>query len=435
MNIAVIGTGYVGTTTSVALAMNGHTVFAIDHDHEKVEKLNRSILPFYEDGMEEVLKNLVFKRKLSFTNNLNDCIDKCSILFITVGTPSLPDGLADLSFVEEVARKIGRFMNEYKVIVIKSTVPVGTGAKIKKMIENELNKRKLGITFDLISNPEFLREGKALHDALFPERIVIGCETERAQQSMKELYKDINTQVLFTTVIDAEMIKYASNAFLATKISFMNELSRFCEKIGADVTAVAKGIGMDSRIGPQFLQAGIGYGGSCFPKDVSALLALASKENTPLQIVQAASKINETQAEWFMEKVKKALRNLSEKRIAILGLTFKPQTDDIREAPSLKIIDYLIQNKAFITAYDPKGTEHVKKIYPDLCYTSTPLEAIKGADAVIIVTEWKEIMDIDWKNAINIVSSPFVFDGRNALDASTMKEFGYHYVGVGRQDS
>jgi UDPglucose 6-dehydrogenase len=192
---------------------------------------------------------------------------------------------------------------------------------------------------------------------------------------------------------------------------------------------------MDSRIGPQFLQAGIGYGGSCFPKDVSALLALASKENTPLQIVQAASKINETQAEWFMEKVKKALGNLSEKRIAILGLTFKPQTDDIREAPSLKIIDYLIQNKAFITAYDPKGTEHVKKIYPDLCYTSTPLDAIKGADAVIIVTEWREIMDIDWKNAINIVSSPFVFDGRNALDASTMKEFGYHYVGVGRQDS
>lgn len=435
MNIAVIGTGYVGTTTSVSLAINGHSVFAIDRDHEKVEMLKRSILPFYEEDMEELLKKLAFEGKLSFTTNLNDCIDKCSIFFITVGTPSLPDGLADLSFVEEVARKIGRIMNEYKVIVIKSTVPVGTGAKIKKMIENELNKRKLGITFDLISNPEFLREGKALHDAMYPERIVIGCETENAQKIMKDLYKDVSTKIFFTTVIDAEMIKYAANAFLATKISFINELARFCENIGANVNEVAKGIGMDSRIGPGFLQAGIGYGGSCFPKDVRALLTLASKENTPLNIIQAASKVNETQAEWFLEKVKKGLGTLSEKCIAILGLTFKPQTDDIREAPSLKIIKYLIQNKSFITAYDPQGTEHVKKIYPDIRYTSTPLEAIKGADAVIIVTEWKEIIDIDWKYAKSIVSTPLIFDGRNALDASTMMEYGYHYVGVGKQES
>jgi UDPglucose 6-dehydrogenase len=435
MNIAVVGTGYVGTTTSVALAMTGHTVFAIDQDPEKVKKLKQHILPFYEEGIEEVLKKLDFEGKLSFTTNLNDCIDKCSILFITVGTPSLPGGLADLSFVEDVARKIGRLMNEYKIIVIKSTVPVGTGAKIKKIIENELNRRKLGITFDLISNPEFLREGKALHDAMYPERIVIGCETENARQIMKDLYKDVRTKIFFTTVIDAEMIKYAANAFLATKISFINEMARFCEKIGANINEVAKGIGMDSRIGPLFLQAGIGYGGSCFPKDVRALLTLASKENTPLNIIQAASNVNETQAEWFMEKVKKELGTLSEKCIAILGLTFKPLTDDIREAPSLKIIKDLIQNKALITAYDPQGTEHVKKIYPDIRYTSTPLEAIKGADAIIIVTEWKEIIDIDWKNAKNIVSAPLIFDGRNALDPSTMIELGFHYVGVGKQDS
>jgi UDPglucose 6-dehydrogenase len=431
MNIGVIGTGYVGTTTSVALAMSGYTVFGIDQDPERIEKLNQSTLPFYEEGIEELLKKLIFEGNLSFTTNLNDCIDNSSILFITVGTPSLPDGLADLSFVEEVAKRIGRSINEYKIIVLKSTVPIGTGAKIKKIIESELNDRKLEIPFDLVSNPEFLREGKALYDALYPERIVIGCETENLQQIMRELYKDVSSKIFFTTVINAEMIKYASNAFLATKISFINEMARFCEKIGSNVNEVAKGIGMDSRIGPQFLQAGIGYGGSCFPKDVSALLAMASKENIPLNIIQAASKVNETQAEWFMEKVKKELGILSDKRIAVLGLSFKPQTDDIREAPSLKIINYLIQNKAFISAYDPQGTEHVKKIYPDIYYALTPIEAIKGADAVIIVTEWKEIIEIDWKNAINIVSTPIIFDGRNALDALTMLEFGYNYFGVG----
>jgi UDPglucose 6-dehydrogenase len=431
MNIAVIGTGYVGTTTSVALALSGHNVFAIDHDVEKVQKLKQGNLPFYEEGIEELLKNLSSNGKLSFTTQLEECIDKCSILFITVGTPSLLSGQADLSYVEEVARKIGRLMNDYKVVVMKSTVPVGTSTKMKKIIINELTKRNLNTSFDLISNPEFLREGKALYDTLHPDRIVIGCETKKAQKIMKQLYENASSKILFTTPIDAEMIKYASNAFLATKISFINEMARFCERIGANVNEVAKGMGMDSRIGPQFLYAGIGYGGSCFPKDISALLALASENNIPLNILQTVSLVNQTQTEWFLEKVKKALGKLSGKRIAILGLTFKPQTDDIREAPSLRIIDNLLKNNAIITAYDPQGIEHVKKIYPSISYTSNPLEALKEADAVLIVTEWKEIIDIDWKTAINIVSVPLVFDGRNALNASVMKQLGYHYVGVG----
>jgi UDPglucose 6-dehydrogenase len=431
MNIAVIGAGYVGTTTSVAFAKYGHKVYVVEHDQGKLEKLKKSILPFYEEGMEELLKKLIADGNLLFFHHIEEVIDQCEILFITVGTPSLPNGEADLSYVEEAARQIGRWMNEYKAIVIKSTVPVGTGDKINKIIKSELKKRNREISFDLISNPEFLREGKALQDALYPERIVIGCETEKAQKLMKDLYKEINAPILFTTIKDAEMIKYASNAFLATKISFINELARLCDKIGANVIQVAKGMGLDSRVGPQFLQAGIGYGGSCFPKDVKALLALASAEKTPLQILQAASDVNETQAQWFMEKVKKALGSLSGKRIAVLGLTFKPQTDDIREASSLKIIHYLIQNNSYITAYDPQGTEHVKKIYPAIHYAKTPLEALKGADAVIIVTEWKEIIEIDWQKAKNILSQPFVFDGRNCLNSSAMLKLGYHYEGVG----
>ncbi|MGG3466310.1 UDP-glucose/GDP-mannose dehydrogenase family protein [Neobacillus pocheonensis] len=431
MNIAVIGAGYVGATTSVSFALRGHTVFAIDHDKEKIGKLKQASLPFYEEEIDGLVKKLAGNGKLSFTTQLDECIDKCSILFITVGTPSLMGGQADLSFVEEVARNIGNLMNEYRVIVLKSTVPVGTNAKIKKLIINELTKRNLKIPFDLISNPEFLREGKALYDALHPDRIVIGCETQKAQKMMKELYGHAKSKILFTSPIDAEMIKYASNAFLAAKISFINELARFCEKIGANVTEVAKGMGMDSRIGAQFLQAGIGYGGSCFPKDISALLALASENGIPLNILQAVLQVNQTQPEWFLEKVKKTLGTLSGKRIAILGLTFKPRTDDIREAPSLKIIDYLLQNNAYITAYDPKGTEHVKKIYPSITYTSNPLDALKKADAVLLITEWEEIIDMDWKAALNTVSAPFVFDGRNALDASVMKQLGYHYEGIG----
>ncbi|MED0677830.1 UDP-glucose/GDP-mannose dehydrogenase family protein [Aneurinibacillus thermoaerophilus] len=431
MKVAVIGCGYVGTSTSIAFAMYDHTVVAIDNDMGKIKKLKQAVLPFYEAGMEETLQKLVKDGTLSFTTDMKEAITQCDVLFIAVGTPSSSDGSADLSHVEEVAQQIGKTMESYKVVVIKSTVPIGTCDKIKKIIKNELEKRRLALSFDLVSNPEFLREGKALYDALHPERIVIGCDTKKAQKIMQELYKDIKTNILFVSNKDAEMIKYASNAFLATKISFINELARICEKIGANIIQVAKGMGMDSRIGSQFLQAGIGYGGSCFPKDIKALLTLASESGNPLHILQAVASVNQTQTDWFMEKVQKAIGPLSGKRIAVLGLTFKPETDDIREAPSLKIIDYLIKEKAFITAYDPKGVEHVKKLYPAIHYTFTPLEALQKADAALLVTEWKEIVNIDWQNAKHIMSQPFVFDGRNALNSSEMLTFGYHYVGVG----
>lgn len=431
MNIAVIGAGYVGTTTSVAFAEYGHKVIVVDHDLKKIEKLQQSILPFYEEGIEDLLKVLITKGNISFTENINSAINQSDLLFITVGTPSLDDGVADISYVEEVARTIGQHMNDHKIIVIKSTVPIGTGDKVKDIINEELATRNKQIPFDVVSNPEFLREGKALHDARCPERIVIGCESKKAEKEMKDLYKAVNAQLLITSVKDAEMIKYASNTFLATKISFINELARLCEKMNVDITNVAKGMGLDSRIGPQFLHAGIGYGGSCFPKDVKALKALSLQEKTPLHILEAVTYINDTQAEWFMQKVKNTLGDLSGKRIAILGLTFKPDTDDIREASSIKIIDFLIKNQAVISAYDPKGMEHVKKIFPSITYTSTPFEALQGADAIILVTEWKEIIEIDWKAAKNSMNQPFLFDGRNALNASRMVKLGYSYFGVG----
>ncbi|MGE8203144.1 UDP-glucose dehydrogenase family protein [Heyndrickxia sp. NPDC080065] len=431
MKIAVIGAGYVGATTSVIFAKNGHKVTVIDKDQEKIKQFNQSILPFYEEGVEELLKEFILDAKISFTSNLEESIEPCDLIFITVGTPSLENGEADLTYVEEVAREIGRLINDYKVIVTKSTVPIGTGDKLKGIILNELSKRKLEISFDLVSNPEFLREGKALHDALYPERVVIGTDSEKAQKIMEELYKEVDSKIIFTTVKNAEMIKYASNAFLATKISFINELARLCDQIGVNVNQVAKGMGMDSRIGPHFLQAGIGYGGSCFPKDIKALLTLAAENQNPMHILQAVSYVNQTQAEWFMEKVSQVFGTLSGRHIAILGLTFKPQTDDIREASSLKIIEFLLKNQASITAYDPKGAEHVKKLFPNINYASTPLDALKGADALLIVTEWNEIINIDWQSAINLVSQPFVFDGRNTLDPFKMLKLGYRYFGVG----
>ena len=434
MEIGVIGAGYVGTTTSIVFAKYGYKVSVMDVSREKINNLNQAKLPFYEENLEELLQEFLSEDKLTFTSNVEDCIKKSDILFITVGTPSLDDGKADLSYIEDVARNIGRIIDEYKLIVIKSTVPVGTGEKVKEMIKEELSKRNQHISFDMVSNPEFLREGKALHDSLYPERVVIGCESEEARNIMCELYKDVNTKFLFTTIKEAEMIKYASNAFLATKISFMNELARLCDEEGVNINQIAKGMGLDKRIGPDFLQAGIGYGGSCFPKDVKALLSLSTEAEIPMHILQAVDYVNQTQSEWYMEKVKKTLGDLSNKRIALLGLTFKPQTDDIREAPSIKVIDFLLKNNASIVAYDPKGAEHVKKIYPTITYTLTPLEALENADAIVLLTEWKEILNIDWVRAKSIISRPLIFDGRNALNSSKMSKWGYHYIGVGNEN-
>ncbi|WP_335871218.1 UDP-glucose dehydrogenase family protein [Bacillus sp. 2205SS5-2] len=431
MKITVIGAGYVGTTTSVSFAHYGHVVTVVEKDEHKMKKLLKSELPFYEEGLEDELKMQLNRQLLNITNNLAASIRSSEIIMITVGTPATPEGGANLTYVEEVAREIGKWIDSYKVIVTRSTVPVGTGDKLKLIIQEELAKRNENVPFDVVSNPEFLREGKALQDSLQPERIVIGSDSTKAQQKMKELYEDVGTFILFTSIRDAEMIKYASNAFLATKISFINELARLCELTGTSVNQVATGMGLDSRIGKQFLQAGIGYGGSCFPKDLKALMALAQEKKTALTILQAVSEVNETQAIWFLEKVKESLGTLENKHIALLGLSFKPGTDDIREATSLKIIKSLLDQKSSVTAFDPQANHHINSLFPNVDCVTSPLEAVRGADAVLLLTEWPEIVDMDWKKVKRLVHQPLLFDGRNALDPSQMKNLGFTYTGVG----
>lgn len=431
MKIAIIGAGYVGTTTSVAFADSGHDVQVVEKNEAVLTQLNQGILPFYEKGLEDLLKKYVNKGTLTFKSNLKEAVNTSDLVFITVGTPPLENGSADLTFVEEVAKEIGRGMDDYKGIVIKSTVPVGTSERIESLIRGELKERHCSFTFDLISNPEFLREGKALEDAKKPDRIVVGCKTQKAQDLINELYQDIKAPILFTTAREAEMIKYASNAFLATKISFINELARLCDQLGADVTQVRIGMGLDHRIGPEFLRAGIGFGGSCFPKDLKAILSMAAERKTELPILNAVSNTNKIQLAWFLTKVKQKLKALSGKRIAVLGLTFKPDTDDIREAVSLKLIESLLEAKAIVSAYDPMGMPNVKKQFPDVNYESTPIEAIKEADAILLVTEWKEIVEMDWDAAKNAVNHPIVFDGRNALNRTELEKLGFYYEGVG----
>jgi UDPglucose 6-dehydrogenase len=435
MHIAVIGTGYVGVSTAVSFAKWGHDVVGVDVDDDKVRLLQNAHLPFHEDGLEAELQALRTAGKLDFTTSFDEAVANSDILFITVGTPSGPDGRADLSYVKAVARKIGSTMATYKLIVVKSTVPVGTTDEVGRIIRAELEGRGLDVSFDVGSNPEFLREGRALQDALEPERIVIGCESDRAAALLRQLYVDVPSPILLTTVRNAEMIKYAANAFLATKISFVNELARLCEKTGTDIVEVARGMGMDSRIGPEFLRAGIGFGGCCFPKDVKALIRIGGEHGVSMQLLRTVQEINQTQVTWFMGKVRNRLPALSGKRIAILGLTFKPDTDDIRESPSLRVIPLLLDRQAQISAFDPKGAVHVKQLHPTIEYADTPYDAVQGADAILLLTEWPEILAMDWTRAKQLANGSLLFDARNALDSEAMTALGWQYIGVGRLGS
>ncbi len=431
MNVAVIGMGYVGTTMSVALSLQGHQVMGLDVDKAKIAKLRLGTLPIYEEGMEEPLQTCIRENKLSFHDDLQKGIHQSDLLMITVGTPAKEDGSADLSFIESVATEIGKTITNQKVIVIKSTVPVGTGDRVTSIIEEQLSIRGLTIPFAIVSNPEFLREGNALYDALHPERIVVGCESQIARNKIEQLYQTMADKLFFTSIRDSEMIKYASNAFLAMKISFVNELARLSEKTGTNITQIAKGIGLDSRIGPKFLQAGIGYGGSCFPKDTEALLSLALESGVKLSILQAVTQVNQTQVEWFLDKIIATLGGIKHKRIAVLGLTFKPNTDDIRESPVLRILAGLLQQQAVVTAYDPKGMSFVKRYYQQVEYQQTAIDAVNGADAIILATEWPEIVQLNWEQARKLVANPYLFDGRNVLHSDEMKRLGFYYVGVG----
>jgi len=428
MNLLVIGTGYVGLTTAVSFAMQGHHVTGVDVIEEKVKLLQQGISPIYEPLLEPELQRALAQGTLAFSTEIAEHIAEADVIYLCVGTPSGSDGFADLRYLEQAVETLRTLLQgrtkEY-VIVIKSTVPIGTSDRIAATFATDKHVH-------IVTNPEFLREGRALQDSLEPSRIVIGADRKEAIAIMDQLYAKITAPRVYTTRTNAEMIKYASNAFLATRISFMNELARLCHALGADIEVVAEGMGLDSRIGPEFLGAGVGYGGSCFPKDTEALIQLARRHHSSLSLLETVRDINRSQVDWFVERMVETIEGVRQKRIALLGLSFKPETDDIREAPSLALIDRLQKEGAILTAFDPIASPHVMPLYPDLAYVSSPYEALKNADAAILVTEWNECVQLNWEQVKKEMAQPILFDGRNAWPASLLKENGFTYVGVGR---
>jgi UDPglucose 6-dehydrogenase len=432
LRIAVIGMGYVGITTAASLGELGHQVIGVDIDELKIEQLKKGELSIYEPLVETAIQKLIRQSGLHFTTSIKEAVEGSEVLFLTVGTPSLPDGRPNMTYIEAAAIEIGRHMTKYSVIVDKSTVPVGTTDIVQAIINDQLKLRELRVAFDVVSNPEFLQEGKALQNAKKPDRILLGCSSSRATEIMLEVYQKVDAPKLVTSPRAAEMIKYASNAFLATKISFINEMARLCDRLAVDVSEVAKGMGMDSRIGPSFLQAGIGYGGSCFPKDVSALVAMGREANMDTILLEGVQEVNQTQMDWFLDQVKQCLGGLNGKRITLLGMAFKPDTDDIREAPSLKIIARILNEGAVINAYDPVVNNKVKDMFPIVTVCEDAYQAAEKADAVIICTEWHEIINLDWRKMKSLMRGDFIFDGRNVLDRTLLRTEGFQYWGVGR---
>ncbi|MBI5195457.1 MAG: UDP-glucose/GDP-mannose dehydrogenase family protein [Nitrospirae bacterium] len=432
MHICVIGTGYVGLITGACFAEFGMDVTCVDKDLKKIKSLKKGIVPFYEPGLEELLQRNIKANRIHFSTSIAETIEHSLVIFIAVGTPPRGDGSADMRHVEEVAKEIAEHMKSYKVVVTKSTVPVGTGEKLRKIISKNLREH---IDFDIVSNPEFLREGAGIEDFMRPNRVVIGASSAQAIAIMKDLYRPlylIETPVVITDVKTAELIKYASNAFLATKISFINELSNLCESVGADVQVVAKAMGLDRRIGPKFLHAGPGYGGSCFPKDTLALLQIAKENNVCLDLVKAVTIVNENQKEKMAKKIKNTIGILKGKTICLLGLSFKPNTNDIREAPSLFIINRLLKEGAKIRAYDPAAMPDTMEIFPKLTYCKDSYDAVKGADAVIIATEWNQFRNLDIGRIKTLVSGNYFFDLRNIYEPAKVRKAGFIYYSVGR---
>jgi UDPglucose 6-dehydrogenase len=430
MYIAVVGTGYVGIPTGVCLAELGNDVICVDRDPLRIENLKRGKMPIYEPGLKELLLKNVQAGRLSFTVHLDSAIESSEVVFIAVGTPQADNGEADMSQVLSVAADIGRNLKGHKVVINKSTVPVGSGELVGRTIrEHQVDKEA---SFDVVSNPEFLREGSAVSDTMKPERIIIGSDNNAAAEKVTQLYKPLNAPVLITDLRTAEMIKYASNSFLATKISFINAIANLCERIGADVTTVARGMGLDSRIGPLFLNAGLGYGGSCFPKDVKALIATAERNGIELPILREAERINSYQRELFLSKVKEELGVLSGKKIGVLGLAFKPNTDDMREAPSVPILNELIAAGAVVCAYDPMAFESASSMITGLIRAANPYEAALDADVLLILTEWNEFLELDFIKLKERMHKPVIIDGRNIYDIERMSTYGFNYISMGR---
>lgn len=432
MHIGIIGTGYVGLVTGACFSEFGVFVTCVDKDEKKIKSLKKGIIPFYEPGIDELVQRNIKQGRLNFSTNIGDAVDSSLVTFIAVGTPPRGDGSADMKYIDEVAMEIAKHVNSYKVIVTKSTVPVGTGERIREIVSKNLKEQ---VDFDIVSNPEFLREGAAIEDFMRPNRVIIGARSQQAVAIMKDLYRPlylIETPFVITNIETAELIKYASNSFLATKISFINEIANLCEKVGADVNTVAKGMGLDQRIGAKFLHAGPGFGGSCFPKDTKALLKIAEEHGAEIGIVDAAVKANERQRKFMIDKIKNAMGELKDKTFAILGLSFKPNTDDLRDAPSLYIIENLLREKAKVRAYDPVAMDGAKAIFQGIIYCKDSYDAVEGADAVVIVTEWNQFRNLEMERIKKLLKQPYFFDLRNIYEPEKMKNLGFKYFCVGR---
>ena len=436
MNIAIVGTGYVGLVSGTCFAEMGVNVTCVDVNEGKIRSLQDGKVPIYEPGLDEMVLSNQREGRLHFTTDLTSCLDDVEVVFSAVGTPPDEDGSADLHYVLEVARTVGRNMNKYLVLVTKSTVPVGTAKKVKAAIQEELDKRGLDIPFDVASNPEFLKEGAAIKDFMSPDRVVVGVESDRAKELMTRLYRPFllnNFRVIFTDIPSAEMIKYAANSMLATRISFMNDIANLCELVGADVNMVRKGIGSDTRIGSKFLYPGCGYGGSCFPKDVKALTKTAEKSGYEMRVLKAVEEVNEHQKTVLFEKLQKHYPSLSGKTIALWGLAFKPETDDMREATSLVMIDLLTKAGATVKVYDPVAMEECKRRVGDkVLYAQDMYDAIIDADALLLLTEWKQFRLPSWKVLLRVMKAPLILDGRNIYDAQELEEMGFTYECIGK---
>jgi len=437
MKVCVVGSGYVGLVTGACLADFGMHVVGVDKDRSKVETLRRGEIPIYEPGLKTLVAKNTSEGRLSFTTELGPAIEESKAVFIAVGTPPRPDGSADLTFIKDVARSIGEHLNGFKVVVTKSTVPTGTGRMIEEIIRDTARQHGHDADFAIVSNPEFLREGSAIDDFMNPDRVVIGSRDPRAIEVMQDIYAPLhNADVPFvvSNVETAELIKYASNGFLATKISFINEIATLCETLGADVETVARGMGLDNRIGPKFLQTGPGFGGSCFPKDTQAVAQIARDHGLSFRIIEAVLEVNDSTKQRMVDKIDRAFDGLEGRTVAMLGLSFKPNTDDMRESPAIPIARGLLERGATIRAFDPEAMEEAKQDLPDLVYCDNAYDAAEGADGVVILTEWNQFRSLEWNRLRELLTRPLVVDLRNLYDPERMAETGFRYISVGRPE-
>ncbi|MBI3317897.1 MAG: UDP-glucose/GDP-mannose dehydrogenase family protein [Candidatus Omnitrophica bacterium] len=432
MEICIIGSGHVGLVTGACFADLGNRVVCVDNDRRKLSMLKAGKAPFYEPGLEQLLRHNIAQKRLSFTPSIAEGVRRAQVIFIAVGTPPLPSGEADLTGVEHVVREVACAMKGYRLLVEKSTVPVETGKWIEHTLRSFIRKK---VPFDVASNPEFLREGSAVNDFLHPDRVVIGVQSQKAKGILTELYKPFQAPMVVTDVASAELIKHASNAFLATKISFINAVAGLCEQVGADVEKVAHGVGLDRRIGPAFLDAGVGYGGFCLPKDIEAFIRIAEKLGVDFKLLKAVREINETQRRSVVKKVERQLWNLKGKKIGILGLAFKPDTDDMRFAPSLEVIDALLKAGASIRAFDPQAMPEAHRLLDGITFSKNPYELARGCDCLVVITEWNEFKELDLKKVKRLMRQPVIVDGRNLYDPAVMKGLGFRYAAVGRGSS